>query len=304
MGSSPGLAVGTLRCRVAVRRANVIAGAAGSVAVYGGAPRQPTQEVARRVPIAALLQVLAYQRLHLHRQHVDRQAGEPRLRVPRFLFEVDDTAGAVEHYAAVPASQMDAVRRLHAYVDRRGALPRELQRARHLESEQLVGGGNQKILLTSDSVESELQIAECAEPLFRGAGAVAEQSRGEARRPRIQVAPQGGVMAVVGNDGDRSDGAGALEVVEQVREDGTTADLDQRLRCVGEQCADAGAVARGEQYGIQCPGVDPTPTTGETGAPGLPSTASSRTAPAPGADRDAPSAAATRTGSTVNPSSS
>lgn len=183
MGSSLGLAEGTLRCRVGVRGADVIAGAAGEVAVDGGALRQPTKEVARRVPIAALLQVLAYQRLHRHRQHVDCEAGEPRLRMPRFLFEVDDTAGAVEHYAAVPAGQVGAVRRLHAHVDRRGALPRELQRARQLESEQLVGGGNQQIILISDSIESELQIAECAEPLLRGAGAVAEQSRGEARRP-------------------------------------------------------------------------------------------------------------------------
>ena len=149
--------------------------------IYGGAPRQPTQEVARRVPVAALLQVLAYQGLHRHRQHVDCQAGEPRLRVPRLLFEVDDTPRAVEHYAAVPAGEVGAARCLDAYVDRRRALPGELQRARQLEGEQLVGGGNQEILPAAESVEGKLQVAECAEPLLRGVGAVAKQPRGETR---------------------------------------------------------------------------------------------------------------------------
>ena len=65
------------QCARMVQSLAVVTGSRGDVSVYGGAPRQPTQEVARRVPIAALLQVLAYQGLHRHRQHVYCQAGEP-----------------------------------------------------------------------------------------------------------------------------------------------------------------------------------------------------------------------------------
>ena len=111
------------------------------------------------------------------------------------------------------------------------------------------------------------------------------------------------MITVVGHDGDSRDGAGAREVVEQVREDGTAADLDQRLRRVGEQRADAGAVARGEEHGIQGRAVEPAAAARAAGVPDSSVGAPLRVESVPGSAGTGTSAAATRTGTTVNPSS-
>ena len=89
------------------------------------------------------------------------------------------------------AGEVVAARGLHAHVDGSLPLPRELQRRGQLEGEQLVGGGHQEIILATEPVECELQVAERSEPLLLGAGAVAEQTGGEAGRLRFQVALQG-----------------------------------------------------------------------------------------------------------------
>ena len=102
----------------------------------------------------------------------------------------------------MPACEMGATRQPHAYVYRRRALACPSQGGRKLEGKQFVGRGDEEILVTAEVVEREMQVTERAEPILFGAGPVGEQAGGEVRWVRVQVALQGGMVAVVGDDGD------------------------------------------------------------------------------------------------------
>ena len=148
-----------------------------------------------------------------------------------------------------PSKNSSVVRSLNAYAegDRRGALAREAQRPGQLEGQQLVGGRHQHVAAAVQPAQGEVQVAQGAEPLLLAGGAVADHAGGERRSGGGQVALQGGVVAVVGHDQGRLDHTGAGQVGQQVVDEGATAHLDQRLGRVGEQRADAGPVAGGEQ---------------------------------------------------------
>ena len=92
-----------LRFGVGLGRADVVGVALGEVAVHGGGAGQPAQEMAGRVAIAAVAQVVVQQILRRRGEHVDRQAGDVRLGPLGLLLEVDDAAGGVQEHAAVPA---------------------------------------------------------------------------------------------------------------------------------------------------------------------------------------------------------
>ena len=196
------------------------------------------------------------------------------------------------------AGKVAAARRPQAHVDR-GRLPaREQQRPGQLEGEQLVGGGHQDGRLAAEPLQCELQVADRPVALLFGPGPVADQTGAEGRRLRLQVALQRRVEAVVGDDGDRFDESGAGEVVEQVGEDGTAADLDQRLRRIGEQRAHPGTMAGGKEDGIQGGAAAGSGAGRALGAAAAPL----RRTLAPGSAGRGLAAGATRTGTTLNPS--